>query len=174
MTNTFNKFIWKIQIQSKETATAENFFKVFNTWIPDSLEVFVDVTDYAHVHNGPITLLVGHYVDYVLDNSGGELGLMYRQKREFPLTAKAPIEQGLAQLQAACKRLENDSTFAGKLKFDTSKLTLILNDRALASNSKDGFKQVLPQLSFLDEKQFSKEMIQNDPRDRLTIQINRS
>ena len=36
-------------------------FRVFNTWIPTTPdEVLIDVADYSHVPEGPVTLLVGH------------------------------------------------------------------------------------------------------------------
>ena len=72
---------WKIFLDNPAEVESEEFFRVWNAWIPDSPEVFVDVADYAHVNDGPLIVLVGHYLNFSLDSGDRRLGLLYDYKQ---------------------------------------------------------------------------------------------
>lgn len=171
------KINWKLFIDRPESVATSDFFKVFNTWIPNSPEIFVDVADYAHVHDGPLTVLVGHYVDYCLDAGDRRLGLLYncKRKRRDPGQAPVSLESSLAELFTAAKRLCADPVFQGKLAFKGDELSFLVNDRALAPNTAATFRAFEPGLNALCTALYSKGAYTltpvNEPKQRFRVTI---
>ncbi len=181
-TQTANKLIeninWKIFLDNPEAAKPEELFRVFNGWIPDSPEIFIDVADYQHVGDGPLVLLSGHYVNYVLDSMEGRLGLLYdrRQPYDVNLDNVARLKQSLLDTLRAAKRLADDASFPEKLKFFTGELRLVMNNRALTPNTPEAFAALQPHLAKALEavfgaNGFSLDYSQGDARRRLTVTV---
>jgi hypothetical protein len=137
---------WKLHLNNPAEAEPEEFFKVFSSWIPDSPEVFIDVADYQHVQDGPVTLLVGHYVNYSLDHTGRRLGLLADHKQPLAGSNVEKLSSTLTGLLRTAKRLEEDSSFSHKPDFNSGDLLFIVNSRALAPNTADTFASVKPEL----------------------------
>src|SRR4051812_37318649 len=97
---------WKLHLENPAEAEPDEWFKVFNGWIPDSPEIFVDVADYRHVQDGPVTILVGHYVNYSLDSTGRRLGLLYDYKHPMEGGNRDKLRSSLLGLLRVAKRLE--------------------------------------------------------------------
>src|SRR4051812_12443967 len=92
------------------------FVPVFHSWIqqhavPD--HALIDVADYAHVHNGPGTVLIAHEANYYTDRTDGQLGLTYSRKTAAGETLAARLRQAYVGALEACARLEE----TGKVKF---------------------------------------------------------
>ena len=116
--------------------SAEDVFKIFNRWISTATdEVLIDVADYRHVHNGPETLLVGHNANYSFDNSGGDLGLLYCQKRGLDGSLADRIEKVFNSTLSACQRLETEPELQGNIRFAGGDAMLVTNDRLVAPNT---------------------------------------
>lgn len=169
------KINWKIFVKDPSWARPDIFFKVFNTWIPQSPEIFIDVADYQHVHDGPLTLLVGHYVDYALDAADSRLGLVYSCKKPMEGDNRSKLALTLRSLLLAGKRLEADPLFEGKLSLLPHELDFIVNDRALAPNAEQTYKELKPELDWLfselyGEGQYSLEPEKN-PKKRFAVEI---
>ncbi len=132
---TLDKIQWKLFFSDSKGIKPADFFRVFNAWIPESPEVFVDVADYSHVSDGPLVVLVGHFVDYALDATDRELGFLYsrRQPLEGPLSDR--LRATLKALLQAALCIEGDPLFQGKLHFRTDRLGFCANDRAAAPNT---------------------------------------
>ncbi len=169
---------WKIFLENPKAASPEHLFRVFNGWIPDSPEIFIDVADYQHVGDGPLVLLSGHYVNYVLDSMEGDLGLLYdrRQPYEASLNTVERLRDSLRDTLLAAKRLADDASFQEKLRFSTGTLRLILNNRALTPNTPETFAALQPHLNQALETVFgpggfSLEYSQGDARRRLTVTV---
>jgi hypothetical protein len=65
--------------------------------------------------------------------------------------AQGDLEQAYAAALAACRRLEGEPEFAGKLRFDGSEIEITLNDRLLYPNTEATWQAVRPETeSFLD------------------------
>lgn len=150
------KIIIKIPIVTKDVATPDRFFKVWNTWIPNSPEIFVDVLDYQHTHDGPLTVLVGYRADFVLDNTDSELGLMYRERQKREGSNREKIVFAFKTILKACSRLESEKEFYEKLKFDDSTIIFSINDRAIAPNTKKTFEWIQHDLHSAIEECFGK------------------
>ena len=168
---------WKIYLDNPAEAEPDEWFKVLSTWIPDAPEIFIDVADYKHVPDGPVTLLVGHYVNYSLDATGRRLGLLYDYKHPVEGDNGEKLRTSLLGLLKVAKRLEDDAGFAahGKPKFNTSELRLIVNSRAIAPNSPATLEAVKPDLvkvlaQAFGEGGFAIEHL-TDPRQRFSVQV---
>ena len=96
---------WKLYLENPAEAEPDEWFKVFNGWIPDSPEIFIDVADYKHVQDGPVTVLVGHYVNLSLDAGGRTLGLLYDYKHPMAGSNEEKLKSSLLGLLRAALRL---------------------------------------------------------------------
>jgi hypothetical protein len=120
---------------------------VFHRWIRESAceELLIDVADYRHVPAGPGVILVGHEANYSLDNGGNRLGLLYNRKAPLEASAEENIAQALRAALAACRRLEGEPEFEGRLQFGPAReMEITINDRALAPNTDEAFASLKP------------------------------
>jgi len=127
----------------------EEFVPVLHSWIqgqkvPDHL--LVDVANYAHVFNGPGTVLVAHEANFYVDRFGGRLGLTYSRKQPAPGGFRDRLRQAIATALQACAELEQDPRLAGRLKFRTGEIQVRLNDRLLAPNTAESWAAVRPEI----------------------------
>lgn len=166
---------WKLHLENPAEAEPDEFFKVFNGWIPESPEIFIDVADYQHVKDGPVTLLVGHYVNYSLDHSGRRLGLLSDHKQPMEGSNEEKLLSTLLGIVRVAKRLEEEKGFTHKPQFQVGDLKFIVNSRALAPNTAETLETLKPVLVKVLEKaygvgNFSLEHL-SDPRQRFMVQI---
>jgi hypothetical protein len=150
---------------------------VFHRWIQrrDLPELLIDVADYSHVPEGPGVLLIAHEANYSLDQARGRLGLLYNRKRAGSGDAQTELRQAYDAAITACERLEREPEFKGALRFDRSRLEVILNDRLLYPNTDEAWRQVQPQAArFFDGifgvGKYSLERA-GEPRERLRVTV---
>lgn len=168
------KINWKVFIADPAAASPDVFFKVFNTWIPDSPEIYIDVADYQHAHDGPLTILIGHHSDFWLDASDRRAGLLYNRRTPLEGDNAEKLARTLRETLAACERLRNDAEFGGRLAFRADEIHFTINDRGIAPNTRQVFDEVRPDLEKLMTQlvgnAFKLEHL-NDPKRRLTVRI---
>jgi hypothetical protein len=144
----------KIAAEGADALPLDGFIPLFHRWIQQHTldELLVDVADYGHVHHGPGVLLVAHEGNYSFDESGGRRGLAYYLKR--PVAAKVDERLALACRRAlhACRLIEEDAAFRGKVKFNGADLEIFANDRLLASNSDATLETLRPAIDGLLSK----------------------
>lgn len=155
---------------------AELFVPVFHDWIRDgALElVMLDVADYAHAPDSPGIVLVCHEASFALDRSDGRLGLLCQRRLPFDGTASEGIAETVRQTLDVAARLEADPRIRGKLRFDPTRLRIEANDRLLAPNSSEGYRDFAALVRAAIATAFgveepAVEKIDNDPRDRLAL-----
>lgn len=172
------KINWKFFIETSEVVTPDKLFRIFNAWIPNRPEVFVDVADYSHVHDGPFTVLVGHYVDYSLDMTDRKLGFLYSSKRDKEGTNQEKLTATLKQAVDAALTLEQDPALEGKMKINTQEFLMIINDRALAPNTLQTYSDIEGDLKKALEPilggPFQMIYVEGQPKKRLTVKISLS
>ncbi|HTM50996.1 MAG TPA: hypothetical protein VL285_20005 [Bryobacteraceae bacterium] len=119
---------------------------VFHRWIQDHAcpEMLIDVADYRHVPNGPGVMLIGHEANYSLDNTKGRLGLLYARKQAGG-DAQKNLRQAYQAAVSACRRLEQEPAFAGKLVFEDGACEISINDRMLAPNRDETYLALRPE-----------------------------
>jgi hypothetical protein len=125
----------------------EEAFKILNTWIPQTPdETLIDVADYSHVPDGPVTLLVGHEANYSIDDGQGRRGLVYARKQPLPGSLSERLRATLRAALQACRRLEEEPDLQDRVSFRTDEFLLVANDRLRASNSAATLTALQPQL----------------------------
>ncbi len=140
-----HKIIVKLFVKDASQLDVHEFVPIFHSWIqqrsiPDHL--VIDVSDYAHVHHGPGTLLVTHEANFYTDQGEGRLGLMYQRKQPFPGTFTDRLRQAFVATLQACQRLEADSRLAGRIKFKTDEALIAIPDRLRAPSNPQTFEAV--------------------------------
>jgi hypothetical protein len=137
----------RVKIFAREPVDLAGAIPVFHRWIQDRAcpEMLIDVADYRHVPNGPGVMLIAHEANYSLDQTKGRLGLLYSRKLAGG-GAQENLRQAYEAAVAACRRLEGEPEFAGKLKFDTAGCEISINDRLLAPNADDTYAALKPEL----------------------------
>jgi len=148
---------------------------VFHRWIQNRVtsELLIDVADYRHVPDGPGVILIGHEAHYALDSAGGRFGLLYNRRTEAEGSTREKIQQAYDAALAACKRLEDEPEFRGKLKFHPGDVELIFNDRCLTPNTDETFAALLPEIERLFNGLWGGGSFElsrrGEPRDRLRV-----
>ena len=140
-----HKISIKFYAEDDSRIAAHEFVPVFHSWIQNRAvpeHMLVDVADYAHVHNGPGTLLVAHEANFYADRIDGRLGVTYSRKQPALGEFIDRLRQAVTAALEACVRLEDDPRLAGKLKFGTSEMTIRIPDRLLAPNTMQTYNQV--------------------------------
>jgi hypothetical protein len=150
---------------------------VFHRWIQEGLreEMLVDVADYRHVPDGPGVLLVAHEAIYSLDLAEGRLGLLYNRKGALDGDAQANLRQAFAAALSACRLLEEEEPFRGKLRFDPGDCEILINDRLIAPNTDESWQSFGPELerffgALYGPGQFTLER-RGEPRDRFRVAV---
>ena len=142
-----HKISIKFYVVDDSRIEQHEFVPVFHSWIQNHAvpeHMLVDVSDYAHVHNGPGTLLVAHEANFYADRLDGRLGLTYSRKQAAPAAGGFVdrLRQAVTAALEACVRLEDDPRLGGRIKFGTGEITLRIPDRLLAPNTTETFQQV--------------------------------
>ena len=134
-----HKIIIKLFAEA-DTFTPAEFVPIFHQWIQTQAlpnHLLIDVADYAHVPDGPGTLLVADEANIHMDRSGGRLNLMYVRKR--PIAGAADFDgelRGVLQeTLAIAAKMEVDPSLGGRLAFSKTDFVVRLNDRLLAPNT---------------------------------------
>lgn len=136
----------KLFIDSPKDVDVDPIVPVFHEWIRKKAldELLIDVTDYAHVHQAPALLLVGHGSDYAIDFAEGHAGLLYSRKRDFPGGAEATVKDAFVRALRAAKKLEGEETLPTPLRFRADEILFRVNDRLLGPNNEETKQAVTP------------------------------
>jgi hypothetical protein len=139
----------KLFVDPSSTPELEAFVPVFHGFIRDKKldgEVLVDVADYAHVHQGPGVVLIGHDCDYYTDLGGGRLGLLYNKKRGGPSDLGESLVEAFRRALRVCVLLEAEADPKARVRFGTDEALLRLTDRLRATNTANTFTALQPAL----------------------------
>lgn len=140
-----NRILFKIF--AKTQVELESFVPVFHRFIREQVldELPIDVADYAHVHEGPGVVLIGHAFDYYLDLRGGRLGLVYLRKRDAPAPAERLSDAARRALRMA-RMLEQS---IDGLSFKTDEFWISFPDRLRAADTDENFAALKSELDAL-------------------------
>ncbi len=178
MTSTSPQRSEKIQIKLFADPSAlpplESFIPVFHGWIRDKKldELLIDVADYAHVHEGPGVVLIGHEADYSIDHADGRPGLLYVRKRGLAeSSAEQRLIDAIQRAQRARALLEDDPALSG-IRFSNDELLIRVPDRLHATNTDECFAEYQPTVEHaLQSSSLNLNALQRvgDPREPLTV-----
>jgi hypothetical protein len=147
---------------SKDDFAPDHFVPVFHRWIqrqdfPGHL--LIDVADYAHVQGGPGTVLVASEANFYMDRAKGKLGLLYSRKLPLPGTFAERLVAVLKQTLTAAARLESEDS----VTFDTSEISIRINDRLLAPAKAETFAAIKDDLQSVGKKLFGDKPFTAEP-----------
>ena len=149
------KLVVKIFADGAAGLSPDAAIPVFHRWIQDQTlpgHLLIDVADYAHVPNGPGTVLVSHEANIHLDRESG-VGLLYIRKQ--PIPGATTFRERLAEVfRAALYAAEklNGLPEVGNIRFRTGDMSFRINDRLLAPNTEATYNAVSGDLqAFLAE-----------------------
>src|SRR5690606_15621186 len=117
------KFAVKVLLEAGHDIPLDEFVPVLHTWIQQQSvadHLLVDVANYAHVVDGPGIVLVSHEANIHIDETGGRRGLLYVRKQPLAGGFAKRAGQIIGYALGLAHRLEHESAFAGRLKFDPS------------------------------------------------------
>ena len=141
----------KIFLSEKSGLSPAEVIPVFHRWIQKKAVagLLIDVADYSHLPTGPLLLLVAHEGHYVLDQTGGRLGLQYT--RTQPLKASLPdrLITIARTLIKAGRLLEEDESLPGPIEFLGNEIQCLANDRLRAPNRVDTLTAFKPALDIM-------------------------
>lgn len=144
-----HKIVVKLFVEDGSRLHTHELVPIFHGWIQQRAvpnHLLIDVSDYAHVHHGPGTLLACHEANFYTDQGEGRLGLMYARKQPVEGTFTDRLRQALIATLEGCRRLETDPRLAGRIKFKTDEVLVSINDRLLAPSTPETFNAVRPEL----------------------------
>lgn len=150
---------------------------VFHRWIQEKPleEMLLDVADYRHVFNGPGVILIGHEANFSVDNTEGELGVLYNRKTSLDGTNQDRLKQAARAALNACERLAVEPKLNGRIHFGGTRIQLLINDRFLAPNVPETRAAFDPELKEFCAKLFGgKEYAasyESDPRRRFGVTL---
>lgn len=157
--------------------TLEPLVPVFHRWIQEKAleELLLDVADYRHVYNGPGVMLIGHEANYSLDNTDGELGILYNRKTPLDGTNQDRLKQATRAALSVLQRLDAEPKLKGKIRFDGTRIQLIINDRFLAPNTAETRAAAEPELKAFYKTLFGANeytaAYEEDPRRRFGVTL---
>lgn len=154
------------------------YVPIFHEWIRqgDLGMVTIDVADYAHVPESPGIMLVAHEAAFALDRADGRFGLLGQRRTPVAGGAAAAIATTLRQVLQIAERLEREPALIGALRFDASMIRIESNDRLNGPNTDVGFREFEGAVreavgSVFAGAGVSVSRVQNDPRDRLAVEV---
>jgi hypothetical protein len=155
-----------------------DFIDVFHGWIQASDGVYHDVADYSHMRAGPGIVLVASNANLSIDEANNRRGLLYSQKAYLNGSNEEKIRAVLRAALKYCRRLEQEPTLRGKLKFSDEEIFISINDRLLAPNSQETLTALKPDLEgavrpLVGDANFTLEHNQ-DPRQRFSVRVRAS
>ncbi len=175
--------------QALRIAQGQALVPLFHRWIQNQSApgLLIDVADYAHVHQGPGVLLIGHEGDYALDFAAGRAGFLYRSKRQGwrddaegadDARLEVHLRLVLANLLHAAAALQTGARAAGAttaaLRFRPDEIEWTFPDRLSTPNNPSTFEALSERLTavlspLLSGADIHLRQTHSDPRFPLTI-----
>ncbi len=154
-----------------------NAIPIFHRWIQKqaTADLLIDVADYRHVPDGPGVVLVAHEAHYALDWTHGRPGLLYNRRTPIEGSNVEKLRQAYDAALAACRRLQDEPEFAGKLSFSPTEMEVIINDRAAVPNTPESFAALRPAIECFCTDLFGEGSFElkhvGEPRERLRVSV---
>jgi len=154
-----------------------DFVPVLQRWIQEHTVpgVLIDVADYSHIHHGAGVILVAHEMNISIDYNDGRMGLLYHQKQPREGSFSDGLRSVLNDALAACKLLQEEPEFQGRLTFNPGDLLFMASDRLTAPNDEATTsalrKEVSEVLLGIYGEDVQCESVADNARDRIAFSI---
>ncbi|MFQ5542568.1 MAG: hypothetical protein ACE5E2_07025, partial [Candidatus Binatia bacterium] len=121
-----DKIIVKFFVGDSNGVPLTAFINIFHSWIQASDGDYYDLAEYSHMHSGPGVLLIAHEANISMDNTGNRLGLLFNRKQPLQGSNKEKLYSIFKSALENCRRIEEEPTLHGKLKFRGEEALLII------------------------------------------------
>jgi hypothetical protein len=170
------KFNVKFFVSGSNDIRIEDFITIFNSWIQASEGDYYDIADYSHMVAGPGLVLVAHEANVSIDNTGNRWGLLYSRKGPLAGSNQDKLRSVFKAALENCRRIEEEPSIKGKIRFLGSEVRVLINDRLLAPNTEETFRAVKPDLEEIAQAlyggaSFRLEPGTKDSRERFAARI---
>lgn len=125
------------------------FIDLFHSWIQATDGIYYDVADYSHMVAGPGIVLVAHEANISIDETEGRRGLLYNRKQPLPGSNRERLNSVFRSALDYCRRIEEEQSVRGKIKFLGNEAHFLINDRLQAPNAEKTFDAVKSDLEDL-------------------------
>lgn len=165
----------KFFVASREGIRLTDFIDIFNSWIQGSDGDYYDLADYSHMHAGPGILLISHEANISMDDTSNRLGLLYNRKQPLGGSNNEKLKFAFKTALEFCRRIEAEPSLKERLKFRGNEALFLINDRRVAPNSEETFREVRPELEKLAGRLYGGSEFSldhnPDPRERFSVHI---
>lgn len=167
------KLAVKIFVEQPNAVRLTDFIDVFHGWIQASDGAYHDVADYSHMHAGPGIVLIANEANVSIDEAGNRRGLLYNRKAALEGSNREKLRTVLRAALANCRKLEDEPSLRGKLRFSRNEAAVFVNDRAIAPP--DALEELKAELVPIARDLFGKAEVafgsNGDPRQRLNLNL---
>jgi hypothetical protein len=172
------KLIVKFFVEQPNAIPLTDFIDVFHGWIQATDGAYHDVADYSHMSAGPGIVLIANDANLSIDETDNRRGLLYARKGWLEGPNQEKLRTVLRAALANCRKLEDEPSLRGRLRFAMEEVAVSVNDRALAVNSLDAFEELKAELApvaceFFGNAEFVFSR-RDDPRQRLNVLVTSS
>ena len=165
----------KIFCEQPSSIPLTDFINIFHGWIQATDGDYHDVADYSHMQAGPGIVLVANDANLSIDETDNRRGLVVSQKGRLGGSNQEKLRHVLRAALASCRKLQEEPTLNGRLRFAMNEVAISVNDRAVATNSIEAFTKlkaeiapVVPEFFGNAELQFERN---DDPRQRWNVRL---
>lgn len=153
-----NRMTIKLFAKNAAEFQITDIIPVFHQWIREDAVpgLLIDVADYKHVPEGPGILLIGHEVDYALDEGHGRLGLFVRRKQIEGGSLVDNLQQTMAWAVQAGQRLIKDTNL--RLHSDEVEITFV--DRLHLPNTAETFAAIEAEVTAVLQTTFGTDSVE--------------
>src|SRR5690348_2196438 len=144
----------KIFSQAPDSVPLTDFIDVFHRWIQATEGIYHDVADYSHMRAGPGIVLVANAANVAIDETGNRRGLLFTQKAAVKGANSEILRSVLRAALENCRKLENEPSLKGELKFSGQEVSIIVNDRLVGANTDAAFAEMKPEIDALGRDLF--------------------
>ncbi|RMH58832.1 MAG: hypothetical protein D6679_03765 [Candidatus Hydrogenedentota bacterium] len=159
---------------------SEVLIPLFHEWIRRGIPegIPIDVADYSHLPEGPVTMIVGHEGDLICERQPGRSSLVYLLKRSTSGETRTSDALGTALERAfqCAASLEKEYPVEPRPHFNAARLEIFFNDRLNAPNTAEFYETIEPAVqnafvSYPGLGILAIGRVENDPRERLTVSV---
>jgi hypothetical protein len=169
------KLAVKFFVEQPNVIPLTDFIQIFHDWIHASDGAYHDVADYSHMHAGSGIVLIANDAHISMDETDDRRGLLFRQKGRLEGSNQEKMWTVLRAALANCRKLEEEPSLRGRLRFAMSELAIAVNDRTLGANSEQTFNELKEELQPIAESLFGAAAItyerDGDPGHRLHVKL---
>ena len=168
----------KVFVQQPNLVPLTDFIEIFHGWIQATDGDYHDVADYSHMQAGPGVVLIANDANVSIDEVQNRRGLLFSQKAPLSGSNREKLRRVLRSALENCRKLEEEPTLRGRLRFDLTETVISLNDRLIGTNSEQSFKEIKDDIAAVAQELFGASEIDierdNDPRQRLNVTLKTS